>query len=60
MTRGKTSPTSNPSQITTKMISAFNLEVCIGDKPILKGLTLDVLASEMKAVFLSNEAEAFR
>jgi ABC-type hemin transport system ATPase subunit len=42
------------------MISASNLAVCIDDKTILKGLTLDVLASEMKAVFLSNGAEAFR
>lgn len=32
------------------MLSISNLHVTVGDKPILKGLTLDVPADEMHAI----------
>lgn len=38
------------------MLSISNLHVSIGDKPILKGLTLDVLAGEVHAVMGPNGA----
>ena len=35
-----------------------NLHVSIGDKPILKGLTLDVPAGEVHAILGANGADA--
>lgn len=36
------------------MLSISNLQVTIGDKPILKGLTLDVPAGEVHAIMGPN------
>ncbi len=38
------------------MLSISNLHVSVGDKPILKGLTLDVPAGEARAVMGRNGA----
>ena len=38
------------------MLSITNLHVAVGDKPILKGLTLDVPAGEVHAVIGRNGA----
>jgi len=38
------------------MLSISNLHVSVGDKPILKGRTLDVPAGEARAVMGSNGA----
>ena len=38
------------------MLSISNLHVSVGDKPILKGLTLDVPAGEVHAVMGPNGA----
>ncbi len=37
-------------------ISISNLHVSVGDKPILKGLTLDVTAGKVHAIVGSNAA----
>ncbi len=39
------------------MLSISNLHVSIGDKPILKGLTLDVPAGEVHAIMGPNGAD---
>ena len=41
------------------MLSISNLQVSVGDKPILKGLTLDVPAGEAPAVMGPNGAATF-
>ena len=38
------------------MLSISNLHVSVGDKPILKGLTLDVPAGEVHAIMGPNGA----
>jgi Fe-S cluster assembly ATP-binding protein len=40
------------------MLSITNLHVAVGDKPILKGLMLDVPAGEASAVMGPNGAES--
>ena len=38
------------------MLSNSDLSVCVADKPILKGLTLDVPAREASAIIETNGA----
>lgn len=39
------------------MLSISNLQVAVGDKPILKGLTLDVPAGDAPAIMGPNGAD---
>jgi len=41
------------------ILSISNLHVSVGDKPILKGLTLDVPAGEVRAIVGPNGAGPF-